>query len=381
MRLTKEHFLLGFCVISFLVLGYFIVRPDLPQWPPYAASSADKDGVKGLYTLLQEKGHPVKTWRQEWRFLVQGQRGTLIAVQPGGVSDTDLDSLNEWVAAGNDVLLFDSSGSGEGWFETERSDTAASGRESSTVWHLSGTDSKDRESEGLPAVVNTVYRIAETDGVMPLLADEHGVLAARMEIGAGTVSLFLVPEWMRNETILEQAHFELIWPYLGTLEAPIWFDEYYLGLRERPGVLAVYPDWLLVILLQLGIAVALWLWYKGVRFSPAYTPREWTVRRGDETLLAAAGWYERRQFAYDALEQQMNYIRHLFRERWGVRTDARDEQLIAAARLHWNTQEIRQLDELLASWKNAKQSKHYSSKQLLYDSRLADKVILKLEKE
>lgn len=378
MRVAKEHVLLGFCVLAFLILGYFFVKPDLPGWPPYVASSADRDGVKGLFTLLKEKGQPVKEWRQEWRFLADGQQGTLVVIQPAGVSEADFSLIQDWIAEGNYVLWFENTGSGKEWFDVQRNESV---KEGETTAAFIGTAVEGGEAASWPAVVHTRSRIVDDGTVEPLVTDEHGIIAARKQVGEGSAALFLVPQWTRNDTILEHGHFELIWPYLSSLEGPIWFDEYYRGLRTQPGILAVYPSWLVAILLQLIIALLLWLWYKGARFSPAYTPREWAVRRGDETLLAAAGWYERRRFAYEALEHQMQYIRHLFRERWGVRVDAKDSQLLAAARLHWNPEDVQRLNELLQSWKSAQQSNHYSSKQLLQDSRRADEFILKLEKE
>lgn len=373
MRVTKQKLALLLSIAAFLILGFFLVKPELPQWPPYAASSADRSGVKGLYTLLKEQGHPVKEWRKEWRFLPDSDGQTLVVFQPQEIAEQDREVVQDWLNKGNHLLLFDNDPAYGDWFAVEEHE-----RVTETV---EVTDTARPEQQGLSAEVSSPYRLRQENGLEPLIEDEQGIIAGKVTVGGGSVSLFVVPEWARNDMILEHSHFELLWPYLQVGSGAVWFDEYYHGLRDKPGVLAVYPGWLLAVLLQLTIGALLWLWFKAVRFGPAYTPREWTVRRGDETLLAAAGWYERRKLAYDALEHQVNYVRSLMRERWGVRTDARDGQVLAAARRHWGKDDVNRLADLLKSWQTAQQAPYYTPKQLTEDSRKADEVILKLEKE
>ena len=151
-----------------------------------------------------------------------------------------------------------------------------------------------------------------------LLYDDQGILAGRIQMGKGSMTLFLVPDWMTNAQIQKWSHFEAIWPYIQGDWSVVWVDEYHHGLQEKPGLLAIYPGWLVASCIQLAAALLLLVWWQGKRFGPVYTLREWTVRRGDETLLAIARWYEQRGLARDALLHREAYLRQLIHDRWGV---------------------------------------------------------------
>ncbi|CAH0119270.1 hypothetical protein PAE9249_01769 [Paenibacillus sp. CECT 9249] len=373
-RENKQRIALAVSVVAFVLIGLVLMKPDMPDLPPYLSTSADRDGVKGLYTLLKERDAPVKEWKRAWNGLPATKRHTLVSIQPYGIGSEEIEEIERWVGRGNHLLLFDSAP--EQW---ERFPLTELDRSLHSVVPI--MDANRPSGHRLSGEVASVYRLEEADGIEPLLLDERGMIAGRIPIGEGSVTLFLVPEWTRNDSILKYSHFELIWPYLLADSDAIWFDEYYHGIREQPGLLAVYPNWLLAVLLQLVIGVLLWLWLKAVRFGPAYTPRAWTVRRGDETLLAAAGWYERRKLAREALRHQANYVRSLLARRFGVRADANDSQVMAAARLHMSKEDADRLEQVLQSWQDAEKAPSYTVKQFVKDSRRADYMIQKLERE
>lgn len=376
LKRNKLQIALAVSIVAFLLFGYILVKPDLPDLPPYLSTSADRDGTKAVFTLLKEQGAPVKAWKQPWRSLPSGGRHKLIVIQPYTLGAKEWEEIRTWVSGGNElVMLHDSPEEMDGFSFTK---TGHAGSDAVAITDLTG-----QSGTGLSGKVASVYRLKETPGMKPLLKDERGIIAGRTEVGHGSITLLLVPEWMRNDRILEHSHFELIRPYLQTSPdtGGLWFDEYHHGLYEKPGMLAVYPGWLLAVLLQLTLGALLWLWMKGVRFGPAYTPRAWTVRRGDETLLAAAGWYERRGLAREALAHQARYIRGLMRERWGVRLDATVTQALAAAKPHLSKGELEQLAAVMRSWQAAEEAASYSPKQFEKDSRMADGVIRRLERE
>ncbi|KZE76244.1 hypothetical protein AV654_24110 [Paenibacillus elgii] len=376
LKRNKLQIALAVSIVAFLLFGYILVKPDLPDLPPYLSTSADRDGTKAVFTLLKEQGAPVKAWKQPWRSLPSGGRHKLLVIQPYTLGAKEWEEIRTWVSGGNElVMLHDSPEEMDGFSLTK---TGQAGTDAVAITDLTG-----QSGTGLSGKVASVYRLKETSGMKPLLKDERGIIAGRTEVGQGSITLLLVPEWMRNDRILEHSHFELIRPYLQTSPdtGGLWFDEYHHGLYEKPGMLAVYPGWLLAVLLQLTLGALLWLWMKGVRFGPAYTPRAWTVRRGDETLLAAAGWYERRELTREALAHQARYIRGLMRERWGVRLDATVTQTLAAAKMHLSKGELEQLAAVMRSWQAAEEAANYSPKQFEKDSRMADSVIRRLERE
>lgn len=370
---------LAVSIVAFILIGLVIIKPDVPVKPPYTSNSASPDGVKGIYTLLKEQGVSVKEWRKEWRFLPQAGHQAMVVIQPQELEEHEIIGIEDWVYAGNDVLLLDS----EPWqwvdFELEEAMTE-SATASSSISIVDG-NSDHAEGTGLTGDIDSEFRLALSEEIEPLLMDELGIIAGRISLGEGSITVFLTPEWMRNDQILEHSHFELLRPYLPVQSNAIWFDDYHQGIKEKPGLLAVYPPWLLAILLQIAIGTLLWLWFKAVRFGPAYTPRAWTVRRGDETLLAAAGWYERRKLTRDAIMHQSQYVRSLMREHWGVPLEANDPQVLAAAKLHFSKEDVTRLASLLQSWKEAEIAIVYPMKQFVKDSKQAVTIIQKLEKE
>ncbi len=372
LKLYKRQLALLLSVLAFLILGYLLVKPGLPDYPAYLSGSPAANGTKGLYVLLKERGEPVKAWRKPWSSLPETQGHSLVVIQPLSLTDKDRENALRWVERGNDLLLFHSS-------PPEWTPFAYSKLEKVNTEAVPITDLLQPEAPTRTGSIAASVRIQEASGVEPLLRDEEGVVAARSQHGQGTVTLVLMPQWTRNDTVLANAHFELLWPYLPQDRQAVWFDDYHHGVQDKPGLLAIYPAWLLAVIAQAAAAAALWLWLKAVRFGPAYTPRSWTVRRGDETLLAAAGWYDRRGLAREALSHQEAYVRSLLREKWGVRTDATDGQILAAARLHGDKADAEWLAGLLASFRKARESSVYTSKQLEQDSRAADELIRKLE--
>ncbi|RXZ76674.1 DUF4350 domain-containing protein [Paenibacillaceae bacterium] len=405
-KTQKQLLALLSAIAAFIVVGLLLTQPSTPAHPPYVSSSAAPDGVKALYTLLQEKKLPASQWKKPWRALPGTANQTMVVIEPHNVSDQEMEEMDAWVKRGNHLLLFSSNP--YYWDHVLLEYREKPSRDNSTVKADDGTQPEDMGNEQigepepvrvpapvavtdllrpdndapLSALVETRIRIKEEHGIEPLLTDELGIIAAQFAAGDGSISVFLTPEWTRNDQIAQHAHFELIWPYLQQNNGgALWFDEYHHGFQDKPGALAIYPDWLLALLLQVVIGAMLWLWYKAVRFGPAYTPRSWVTRSGDETLLAAAGWYERSRLAREALSHQKNYIRSLMRTNWGVRTDANDRQVIAAAKRHWDKEDIEQLSHLLDCWRAAEQTPRYSTKQFVFDSRKADLIIQKLSKE
>lgn len=400
-------------IVLFIAAGLLLTRVGTPQYPPYVSLSPTPDGTKGLYLLMKESGMNVDRWELAWRYLPNDSRNALVVIEPGFVPRQEREQLLAWIARGNDVIWFE--GDPRAWDESLSAppDHAPSEELNSDEMDVNGEsdsnesgDEADIDSEAmenndeddivdirppspitdvsrgtprqLEAVVLSPYRIDNYHDFEPILRDEHGTVAARGAIGDGSLTLFVVPEWTNNGTVLQHDHFELVWPHLKQAWTAVWFDEYHHGYQQSAGLAAVYPDWLLAVAGQLLLALLLWLLIGAVRFGPAYTPREWTVRRGDETMLAAASWYERRKLTREALELQQQFVRELIRERWGVSANASDQQLIAAARANTDGATAAQLARLLQRWERVSQLDTYPVKSFVEDSRLADEIIQKL---
>jgi len=366
-------------IVLLFVLSLTLLAPEPPVKSPYLSSSAQPDGIKALYTLLQEKDRPVAAWKRPWRELPAGGSQTLLlAAPPRPISLAEQGELLSWVGEGNELILFDDDPGEWKLFFLEESGPA---NHLTAIADVTAATAAERKRSGLVA---TPYRLADDggeSGFTPLLVDNYGVLAGRYPYQDGQITVFLTPEWLRNDTVLAEAHFEMIWPALFEYREPgaVWFDDYHHGMVAQAGILTAFPRWLNAVAFQLAIGGLLWLWWQAVRFGPAYVPRAWTVRRGDETLRAAAGWYERRRLTADALLHQERYVRSLMTRRWGVLPGASDQQVLAAAQQHVSRAELAALQTLLGDWRRIQQAGTCSKKEFLNVSRLADGLMIKLE--
>ncbi|MGF9821526.1 DUF4350 domain-containing protein [Brevibacillus agri] len=361
-------------IVLLVVVGWFIVKPVATKLPPYLASSAQPDGIKAVLLLLEEKGSQVKEWRQPMHLLPKPAGQALLVVEPDNLSANEQDDLLAWASGGNDLFVF-----------SERPILWAGLPLEAKYMEEKGNQERNVQgqllAEGLLGKAKTQARWKEAEGLEPLFYDDQGILAGKVQVGAGSISYFLVPDWLTNRKIGELSHFEAVWPHLQKNWSAIWVDEYHHGLQEKPGLLAIYPGWLVAALVQLAVVLLLFVWWKGKRFGPVYTLREWTVRRGDETLLAVSSWYERRGLARDALAHREAYMRQLMHDRWGVHQKADRAEILRCARLRWSEQAVTRLAELLDRLEQARSGTGYSAKRLLADSLLLDEIITQLMKE
>lgn len=354
--LNKLHVGLALSIVLFLALGYWLVKPKLPDLPANLSFSADVDGTKAWKELLATKQSAVKEWRLDWKHLPSGTSMLLVAIQPSAVTKSDREHLLKWVQAGNDAIIMDRDPQGWASWGTVQVDGAKDGQGVQAKADVRGTKASTiRVSAGyasaegtLTGKVDTTYRIQPGGSGQALFEDERGVLASRVQEGAGSITMVLTPTWLQNGTIDEASHFELIWPLFAKSWDAVWVDETHHGYGTKPGLLAVYPAWLVLASAQLGLALLLWLWLRGKRFGPVHTPRAWTVRRGDEGVHAVAAWYERLGYRREALAQQQLFLRQLLYQRWGLSPSASASQAAEAARGRMSEAQAAQLMRLLA---------------------------------
>lgn len=359
-------------VLLILVFGSAYAAEKKTDYPPDISFSADQDGLKALRTLLKGKTASVKDWRRSWQELPGGGNGVLVAVSPHDVNNKEREPLLSWIKAGNRLIYI-------AWEPpstlhipglSAEGGTAPDNRPGESVRIARHGDNSANGAQLSAAAPFSTKRLSKASGAEAIFSDDRGVLAARYPYGQGDVTVILTPEWLRNSQILQQDHFELLWPVL--LEAAggrnVWFDEFHHGYRAKPGLLEVYPAWMLAAYAEVALAVLLWLWRKGKRFGPVHTPREWVVLRGDETLKAVAGWYRRRRLMADAIMEQEQYLRKLLSERYGVRTTAAPAELVQAVRMNAGDEAAGKLKSLLGRLQELRKGKRYASKSFLADS-------------
>lgn len=385
-RTSKLYGGLVVCIFLFMALGLALSRPGLPDYAPYLSFSPDRDGVKGLRLLMEQQGAAVSEWRLAPERLSETAEGAMfVSVEPFGVTQESVEQLVAWAERGNEVVVFGGAmadGLLTDWQQVYVDSAEADGE-------VFAVDSAGREM-AVVAVVDSEWRLepaaASAGGV--LVRDALGALAVREPVGQGAVTVAVVPAWLTNERVLEGQHLELAWMLLGGERwdgRTVYVDEYHHGYSVSPGLLQVYPVWLVAALGQAALAVAAWLWWRGKRFGPAYTPRAFVVRRGDETLLAVAGWYRRGRLTVDALEQSVARLARVLQTRGGVPAEPSAEQLLGAVRRtlaeRGREAPVEALRDVLQRWESLRREgkREYGEKAWLADSMVLDETIRALE--
>lgn len=375
---------LAAAVVLFLVAGLFLVGKKSPDQAPYLSFSADLDGTKASAEMIKGVADDVRQWKQPWTQLpdrVSG--GVLAAIQPalGGIDPKERDSVLQWVERGNHLLVIQQrpdEWAGLSGDRLEQMPETADGAHSVKRSQIGATT-----AEALSDKPHTRYRLKGEQQSEQLLTDDFGTLAAKRDYGQGTITVMLTPEWLRNDTINRHGHFELVWPIVRELaaERTVWIDEYHHGITSKPGLLAVYPGWLLAVYAQLALALLGWLWIRGKRFGPVHTPREWIVRRGDETLLAVSGWFRKRRLNGHLLREQELYVRHLLQERYGVRAQASLSEWVETVRSRSGERAALELQTILEKMESLSGADSVPDREFLEESNRIAGWIEKLDKE
>lgn len=375
MKWTKYHTGLAACIILFFIIGFILVQPEAQKYNPYLSFSPDLDGTKAFTMLLDEQGYATKEWRQSWRFLPTQTGQVLIVIQPYYLYETEQEAIIDWLHQGNELIIVDYEP--RGWPGIDNDYVGSKGVQRGI--HSVYFDG----ARPMAGDIQSSYRLRTmADDYEVIIEDAHGPIAVSRPIGDGRLTIAITPNWLTNNEVLEHNHFELMWPLFKDQDwEAVWIDEYHHGYQSRPGLFAVYPDWLIVAGAQLTIVLLLWLWWKGKRFGPIYTLREWIVRRGDETLLAIASWYERKRLNRESFHHQMMYVRQLINERWGIPHNATHNEVIHRAKQHWEPKHVEALHDLLNKHEHIKRDVSYKTKQLVKDSQRVNEIIKQLEKE
>ena len=312
-------------------------------------------------------------WNQPWIKLPNQVGHAMLVIEPNMLGEKEIKELLLWVKQGNELLLFQKNAINISTITVEKYNSLDTGSNSIYL-----NASREISFIGNVASVN---RIKPDPTLTILLEDDQGIVAAQTKHGQGSIIVFVTPEWLRNDAILESSHFELVWNSLLTLPDKVWVDEYHHGIQTKPGWLAVYPNWLLIIYGQLLLVLWLWLWQRGKRFGAVTLPREWVVRRGDETLLAVAHWYQRTGSHKAALQTQERYLRQSMQERWGLRTTAQPAEVIAVAQQRLESSQAGNVEKILLRLEQINRNEAYSAKQFVLDSHLIAEIVQAIERE
>lgn len=272
-------------VAGFLVLMILCVFIGVPQQNHLNRSSYDAspEGIRAAYLLLEELNYPV----------VRSKRPTGAAVKwvlfPT-FAKRDVDVLDRWVRAGGTLLLADTAtefADGLGMKLDNRKDAgkddveAASGLD---VGHLVGGAARVVWS-GHPGRV-----VVRAGGAPFVTVYRHG---------RGQIWLVNRPEFLQNHLIGKADNGVLVCRLAEAMlqdhSGKLAFDEYFHGMRDRPGVVQLLfePPTLWVTLEGLLVAGVL-LWHFLPRFGTLRPPPPVRRRSKEEFLGAMASLLERK---------------------------------------------------------------------------------------
>ncbi|MFL6557014.1 MAG: DUF4350 domain-containing protein, partial [Bacillus sp. (in: firmicutes)] len=292
---------LSILLILFLVFSYFSYSPKPQYYPDYLTDSTSPTGIKAFYTYLN-KEHTGEIWSHSPELLPAGSDNQLLVmVEPSFIPEKEeMKAYINFMKAGNTILLLQNNPQGMFDMKTGSVDS----KENMEVF--------TQDHASYRAQVDSSIRLQTKKEDEVLLSDQAGPLAVKQSYGHGHLIVAIAPEWMTNGNLLKKDHLPLLLYLLnaGNMDT-ILFDEYIHGGENASSFLTVYPMWFLLLVFQGILVLILWLWYKGKRFGPMFTPREETVRFSDEGVQALAAWYLRGKRYQDSLVIQADYVKLL----------------------------------------------------------------------
>ncbi|HLS35331.1 MAG TPA: DUF4350 domain-containing protein [Bacillota bacterium] len=310
---NKIYIWLGIVVIALLMASVIGKNQRLEEFPSFVSHSPSPTGTKALYTYISENDIAVKQWKQDPYLLSDKTNKLLLMIEPSfKLSGEDIANYEQFMEKGNTIVLF--SENPEGLFQLE------------TTFNLDFTEEQSFEYQNTSYQLDIMpmeYLLTEEDDKIILKGryDEDEVYGLSRSYGDGELIVLKMGSPLMNGRILEAEHAEFITTFLADVYEEgqtILFDEYIREINVVRSHMQAYPFWLIVIFLQ-GILLTLaWLFYKGKRFGPAYTPREAEVRFSDESLVALASWHLRNKNYIEALRIQADYVKFLLYEKWHI---------------------------------------------------------------
>jgi hypothetical protein len=363
-------------VALFVGLGSALLPHQPPHYPDYVSDSPAPSGVKGIYTLLQDRTDKVSVWKEVPGGLphLNGKQ-MMIVIEPYEPFNPEEEaSLIRWMEAGNTVWLVDE-------YPYQHFDIEVDEVGDSPSEQVASIEGKAEWMGSYRASVRSISRISPAENDRVLLTDEKGVVALSRPYGAGELLVSVTPEWMTNEKILNEDHVDLLLPFIerGSAEV-IWFNEYVHGYAKSPTLLETYPHWFLLVAAQMVIVGGFWLWYKGRRFGPVEVPRELTVRYGDERIRAMASWYERSGFWTPSMMIQQQYVRQRMQEVWGIPVSLDAGALMDAVKHRLSSEEWIEWKRLWSDMEQLPQGTKISHKQYMEWAKQLDRVRKEIDK-
>jgi hypothetical protein len=311
-------------IILLFCLAMFFGGPQ----PIKTGTSHDssKEGFRAAYLLLEELGYPVT----RSRYPTGGSVRWLLF--PAG-SARDAKQLDAWVREGGLLVL-----------ATDSADFAKEMEIPLEVDKTGGEDEEPTTIADAPRFVGgktrVTWREAEAARERPRVwaEAEDKPLVSIHPRGRGQVWLIHRPDFVRNEAIGKADNGVLLCrlaeAVLRERPGPIVFDEFFHGLREKPGVveLLLKPPTVWVTA-QALLLLLLLLWHHGPRFGGLRAAAPLSRRSAEEFLDAMTALLQRKGDQADAFRTARDDLRQEIEKELGLPAGTAPERVATEAQL------------------------------------------------
>jgi hypothetical protein len=313
-----------FLLILFFGLGTLLIPNKQSEYPDFISQSPSPSGIKAFYTFLKTQQTQVQVWERPVEQLPMSSQQFMLLMEPDRMfNEVEQEKWKQWIERGNSLWLV--AQYPEGYFDVKT--TRVESKNESLIKQIQTIEGNHT------ALIETGLRLVAEAGDEIVYKDSAGPIAITRSYGKGELTVLLTPEWFQNKNIIEHDHLPLILPLLEQVNPEvIWFNDYIHGFKSKFAIIEAYPEWFILIFAQVALLLLLWLWSKGKRFGPMETPREWVVRYGDERIKAQAVWYQKGGFYQETLVQQLEYLRLVIQEKWGIAANSDSQNFISLSK-------------------------------------------------
>ena len=296
-----------------------------PGGPTSSSYATGPGGAAAYASLLGRAGHRVQRIRGSASEARLDAAATVVLLDPErSLSPADSSALRSFVHAGGRLVVGGAAGSwlapivpgAPSWSpeQVQASNALAPSREIAGVRMLEAPGSGSWEG----------------GSALPLLGDEERALLAIATVGAGRVWLLANTAPLRNRLLDEADDAALGLALAGPRSRPVAFLEGYHGYGAATGFAAVPGRWWVAFGL-LAFAAATLMLASGRRFGPPQRSERELPPPRREYVEALGGVLARTRRREDAIRPVRIRIRGLVDERAGLRRDASDDDVRAAA--------------------------------------------------
>ncbi|MDQ1145851.1 hypothetical protein QE429_002678 [Bacillus sp. SORGH_AS 510] len=310
---TRSWIWLLVLLFVFILISFFIYSQKPKSYPSYVTDSPAPSGVKAFYTYMKHELDG-KVWSYSPDILTkEDQNQLLVIVEPFFTPDQkETQAFIDFMKAGNTILLLKNNPMG-------MFDLKTGPYEDSPATDKDVMEVKDQNQVSYRAEINSAIRFIPTDNDQILLKDAAGTVAIKRNYGKGQLIVAISPDWITNDKLLVHDHLPLILKLVNEAKPEsIIIDEFLHTGKSNFAQFMVYPKWFLLLLFQGLLLILLWLWYKGKRFGPLFSPREESIRFSDEGILALTAWYIRGKRYQDSIKIQADYVKQMLQEHWHI---------------------------------------------------------------